>query len=217
MSTPQEYLHKIGLIVGDDISDGEVNLHLSWNNYSEAKALLTRIRTIQKEMRLLKKDVSATISAIKSEFTTARTNVGKSFGAGLAAGLFGRRTMGRVNSAQRDDLRRNQINAVEPYERVKRIIDNILHQLDTIKGQIELSPEYQIRTPQASPAKPPQLPPPLPARPTRRFFAFIAEQVKGPYTVEQLQALHDASTITDDTQCCPEGTEEWQSYSHVIA
>lgn len=213
MSTPQEYLQRIGLIVGDDISDGEVNLHLAWNNYTEAKALLTHIRTIQKEMRLLKKDVSATVSAIKSEFTTARTEVGKSIGAGLAGAFFGRRTVGRVNSARRDDLRRNQINTVEPYDRVKRIIDHILHQLDTVKGQIELSLEYQLRTPQVAPAKPPPLPPP----PTRRFFAFIAEQVKGPYTIEQLHALHDASTITDDTQCCPEGTEEWQSYLHVMA
>ncbi len=214
MSTPQEYFQRVGQIVGDDISDGEVNLHLDWKNYSEAQALLTRIRTIQKEMRLLKKEVNATISVIKSEFATARTSVGTSFGEGLAAGLFGRRTMGRVNAARRDDLRRNQIAAVEPYDRVKRIIDQILHQLDTCKGRIELSPEYQIRTTQPVPAKPPPRPAPTI---TRRYFAFIAEQVKGPYTIDQLHALHDASTITNDTQCCPEGTEEWRPYSHVMA
>ena len=43
MTTPQEYLQRIGLIVGDDISDGEVNLHLAWNNYTEAKALADQL------------------------------------------------------------------------------------------------------------------------------------------------------------------------------
>ena len=37
------------------------------------------------------------ISAARSEFTTARTAVGKSVGAGLAAGFFGRKTVGRIN------------------------------------------------------------------------------------------------------------------------
>ena len=212
MTTPQEYLDRVGLIVGGDISDREVNLQFSWNDYSEAKALLIRLRSIQKELRLLKMEVSATVSSVKSEFTTARTSVGKSFGATLAAGFFGRRTMGLVNAAQREDLRRNKIDSLEPYEGVKRIIEQILHQLETIKVQIELSPEYQVRTPKRATATPPQLPSPPPDPIGRRFFVFIAEEVKGPYTVEQLQALHDASAITDGTLCCPEGTEDWQSY-----
>jgi hypothetical protein len=100
---------------------------------------------MQKQLRLLKRDVSAVISAVKSEYTTARMRVGKTFASSLAAGFFGRRTVGRVNSAQRDSLRRSQLDAVAPYEHVKGIIDSILYQLDTVKGQIELSPEYSQR------------------------------------------------------------------------
>lgn len=216
MSTPQEFLQRIGLIVGDNVSDGEVNLHLSWSNYSEARALLTRIRTVQREMRLLKKDVSATISAVRSEYSTARIKVGKSVGSGIASALFGARSVGRYNSARRDDLRRSQLRAIEPYDNVKRIVDQILHQLDVAKGRIELSPEFQIRAPRTTLDERPQPPPALPRHNTRRFFAFIAEQVKGPYTIEQLQALHDASTISHDTQCCQEGTENWRLYSQIM-
>lgn len=43
-----------------------------------------------------------------------------------------------------------------------------------------------------------------------RYFAFIYQDVKGPYTTEQLSALRDATTITDETQCCLEGTESWR-------
>lgn len=52
---------------------------------------------------------------------------------------------------------------------------------------------------------------------THRYFAFIAGHVKGPYTMEQLIALQDASTITDQTLCCPEGAEEWKEFVHVRA
>lgn len=67
------------------------------------------------------------------------------------------------------------------------------------------------RTPSAAPE-----PPPLPAS-TQKLFALIAEQVRGPYMLEQLQAMHDASTIPDDTRCCGEGTEKWQPYSDLMA
>ena len=60
---------------------------------------------------------------------------------------------------------------------------------------------------------------PLPPRVANkgRYFALIAGQVKGPYTLDQLSALQDASTITDQTLCCPEGTEEWKELVNVRA
>ena len=47
---------------------------------------------------------------------------------------------------------------------------------------------------------------------TARFYAFVNDEVKGPYTLEQLHALHDAAAITESTQVCREGGEEWQPY-----
>ena len=219
--TPQDYLRQISTIVGHDISEGKITLHLSWNDRTEAQALLLRLRTMQKQLRLLKKDVSAMISGVKSQFMTARTSVGKTFGAGLAGAFFGRRAVGRVNAARRDDLRRTQLSAVAPYERVKGIIDQILYQLDTVRGQIELSPEYQVSPRRAtrvltSAPSPPALPPP-PAPPLTRYFVYIGDQVKGPYSREQLRALRDAAAIARETLCCLEGTEEWLSYSDAMA
>ena len=140
--SPKEFIDRISSIVGDDVSDGEINLHYSWNSHQQAKALLLRIRTVQKELRLLKQEVTATISAARSEFTTARTAVGKSVGAGIAAGFFGRKTVGRINAARRDDLRRGQLQAVAPYENVKSIIDQILAKLDLALAIATLVAEY---------------------------------------------------------------------------
>ncbi len=209
--SPKEFTERISSIVGDDISDGEINLRYSWNNYEQAKALLLRIRTVQKELRLLKQEVTATISAARSEFTTARTAVGKSVGAGIAAGFFGRKTVGRVNAARRDDLRRGQLRAVAPYENVKNIIDQVLAKLDLVKGRLELSPEYQIRP--EKPKKPSLIiQPPASPLAAKRYYVYLQNEVKGPYLHEQLLALHDTGTIKHDTQCCLEGTEQWTPY-----
>lgn len=211
MPSPQDFINRIGQIVGDDISDGEINLRLSWTNYSDGKALLVRMRGMQKELRLLKKEVGAVIAGIKSEHITARTSVGTGLGTGLFGAFFGRKAAGKMNAARRDDLRRSQISAVAPYERVKEIIDQVLHQLDASKGKVEMSPEYQVRH---GPAQTPP-PPRLPAPPAPRYFVCISGQVKGPYTLDQLRALRDASAISGDTPCCPEGREEWTDFSSI--
>lgn len=67
----EELIARISEIVGDDVSDGEINLHFSWNSPEQARGLLVRIRT-QKQLRLLKQQISAAISSAKSEFTSAR-------------------------------------------------------------------------------------------------------------------------------------------------
>ena len=143
--TPNEHLATVNRIVGVNVTDPTATINLTWNDRSQGQAHLRSIRQKQKELKLLKREIGATVSALKSEFTTARTAVGKSFGAGLAAGFFGRKTMGRVNAGRRDDLRRQQHQTVAPYEHLKLVIDRVVAALDSIKGQIELSPSYQAR------------------------------------------------------------------------
>src|SRR2546430_2259076 len=118
MPTPDDFLRKLSEIVQLDVTDPQATLHFHWENREQGKAALQRLRTIQKELRFLKQEVNASEAALKSEYTTARMKVGKTVASGLAAGFFGRRTVGRFNSAQRDNLRRNQIGAVAPYEKL---------------------------------------------------------------------------------------------------
>jgi GYF domain 2 len=208
--SPEDLIAKIGEIVGDDVSDGKIDFKYSWDSYEQAKALLLRIRTVQKELRLLRRQISATISSTKSDFSGARISVGKGVGSSIAAGFFGRKAVGRINASRRDDLRRAQIKTVAPYENVKRIIDQIITKLDEVKGKIDLSPDYQARPTRA--AKPASTrPPPLPPA-SGRYYVYLNGEVKGPYMREQLIALYDTGTIVADTQCCLEGTEQWERY-----
>jgi len=62
-------------------------------------------------------------------------------------------------------------------------------------------------------APPPHHPPSLD---DRRFFVAISNQVKGPYSVQQLEAMHDIGAIADDTQCCMVGRQIWVAYSKLV-
>lgn len=143
LTSPQEYVQRINTIVGDDVTDGDIKLNLSWTDRREAKTALGRVRHLQAELRLLKQQVSADAAAIRSEFTSKRTAVGKSLGVIAAGAFFGRRNVGRATALQRDMLRREQLTALEPYEHVKRLIDAVVHALNEAKHRIETSDEYR--------------------------------------------------------------------------
>jgi len=59
------------------------------------------------------------------------------------------------------------------------------------------------------PPIPPSLPPPPIPSPATTFFLQIANQVEGPFTMDELGARREAGTISSDTMCCASGTEEW--------
>jgi hypothetical protein len=144
MPSPDEYMKQVNEIVGDDVTDGDVRLKIRWTNREEAKRALAQVRRMQTELRRLKQSISADEAALRSEFTTRRAQIGKSFGAGLAAGLLGRKRMGGINAVRRDGLRQEQLSATDPYRRVKRLVDAVIQALNDIKGKIENSEEYRV-------------------------------------------------------------------------
>ena len=50
----------------------------------------------------------------------------------------------------------------------------------------------------------------------RAFFIYLADEVKGPFSADQLKALVAVSTINLDTQCCTQGTQDWFPIRNLI-
>jgi hypothetical protein len=110
---------------------------LEWNTITEAKLHKSRLTQVQKQLRLIKKEIVQTKHEINAAYTSEGIGIGKSFGAGIAAGFFGRKTMGKVNASTRNSIRQQQIRAIAPYEEVSRKIDNVLLQFDQLKLQLD--------------------------------------------------------------------------------
>ena len=137
MPSANEYQRRTEEILGSKISSGALSLKFSWETPDEAKTLLKKILLMQKELRLVKKDISATTKEIRSTFTAKKAEVGTGIGAGLMAGLLGKKTAGKSNAIDKENLRRQQVAQISPYEAIAGTIDNILIQHDKAKLQIE--------------------------------------------------------------------------------
>jgi hypothetical protein len=112
-------------------------IQLQWTTADEARIHKANITHMQKRLRLLKKNMSVTVRLDNAAFQSEKTKVGKGFGAGFFAGLFGKKAAGRSNALMRDNLRRRQLQTVCPYEGVSRMIDGWLVQLDQAKIQLD--------------------------------------------------------------------------------
>lgn len=52
--------------------------------------------------------------------------------------------------------------------------------------------------------------------PPRSFYVHLPNGVKGPFSTEQLRALISVGTVSPATQCCIEGTQDWQPVSEFV-
>ncbi len=139
MYTTQDYLLKLGTILGQPVINGIISYEISghWDNDKEACALIAEFRLKQKELSLLKKSIHATIQEISKSYITQRIRVGKSVRSGFMRGLFGSRTIGRYNMLQRNGITIHKDQAVRPYRQLIENIDNIILAYEKQKVAVE--------------------------------------------------------------------------------
>jgi hypothetical protein len=135
MATAESYLEEAMSVMRRAFPGGTASI--TWTSSAEARLHKKTITQVQKELRLLKKKISADRRSVSSEFTSQRVMIGKSFGAGVAAGLLGRRTMGRVNAVRRNEMRMQQLRAVAPYDQAAARLDAVLISFDSLKTEID--------------------------------------------------------------------------------
>lgn len=128
---------RIDGIVGGRFINGhlEVSLRVKAPNAEET---LSTNRTMQRQLRLLKREVRMTCKQIKAVFAQRSSQgPGSAFIDGLKIGFFGRRTYYRARGREREHERQQKHDALAPYETVLRIIDNLLLQIDTAQLRID--------------------------------------------------------------------------------
>lgn len=57
---------------------------------------------------------------------------------------------------------------------------------------------------------------PLPPPPPATFYIYLNDQVQGPFSHDQLQAILAVNTVSLDTSCCRLGTQEWLTIRSFI-
>ncbi len=138
MASAAEHYAQVKAIVGMPADADEVVLRLTWEDPEGARREMGRLRNMQKELLLAKKNIQVDITSLRSEYLGRKAKVGApSLSQGLMRGLLGARSTGKINTLNREAIRQQQFAAVQPYEEVKRIIDRLLLQIDQAKLQLD--------------------------------------------------------------------------------
>lgn len=135
MATAQYFESEVQRIISA-IAPGE-QIQVQWSTAAEARAHKRAITQAQKELRLVKKELGLHRRAINGSFTAQKVEVGKGLGSGIMKGLFGGKSVGKMNAVRRESLRADQTRAVAPYDAVNLLIDRLITQLDGAKAQID--------------------------------------------------------------------------------
>lgn len=133
---PNPYIDKVVATLGPLFQNNNINLR--WNTPEEAKQCIAIIRLKQKEIKLVKGEITAAKKQIHSQYTDKKTNVGKGFGAAVATGVFGAKAVGRSNSVARNNIRNQEMKVMQPYVDAERFIADLLVKLDNVKLQLDL-------------------------------------------------------------------------------
>jgi hypothetical protein len=135
MKTAEDYVREVRRILGVPLDQSEIHLQWEYDTPEDIKKHLAQIRQIQKELRLLKREINADIKTIRAEFKTNISNVQ----AGFLASLAGRKFAGHERAIKKEELRNEERKVIYPYESLIRQTDQLIIQLDGTKMQMEHS------------------------------------------------------------------------------
>jgi len=106
------------------------------SSVSEARDVLRQIRNHQKKLRQIKRDINATMKAIRAEYRQQSSNAAS--GASTVLTVMGdRKAAGKVRADAKRQLRRERDIKLQPYDETKLVIDDLLLQMDSAKAKIQ--------------------------------------------------------------------------------
>lgn len=132
-----QYINRVVAILGPLWRNNRLE-SVTWTTPAEAKQVVLILRQKKAEIKLVKQDITAHKQQVHAQFANKKAHVGKSAGAGLATGLFGAKIVGKANVLNRNALRQQELQALQPYVDAERFIAQITAGLDQIKGQIDI-------------------------------------------------------------------------------
>lgn len=134
MPTPiHEYKDRIARILGSEWDGDHIQLALSVDTVDGAKKELKNYRQYQKELRLVKRLLNQDIKDVKQVY---RAKIADAPSGRQSVKIFGIRFGGSGPTAKQR-LSQEMKSAIEPWERMKLSVDDLLTQMDRTKLQIE--------------------------------------------------------------------------------
>jgi len=133
MADASDYMRKFKSIFGMPEDDDSMSFSLDVETPEKAKTALEKIIIMQKELRLLKKEINAEIKIIRARYSEEISKVGTDFWSTFARN----RSSIKLNSMKKTSMKNEQASELEPYNELIRIIDKNMIVLDKAKLDIK--------------------------------------------------------------------------------
>jgi len=129
MASPKEYRRQI-----KDL--GLERMEIKASSIAEARDALRRIRSLQKELRQIKRNINLDMKAIRANYSQRMSTAASTSSAIVT--LFGKRKLaGQLRADERRRLRMERDRTLQPYESIKLTIDDLLVQMDSAKARLQ--------------------------------------------------------------------------------
>lgn len=128
MATPTQYRKRI-----TELGLDRLEFHVS--TLDEAKSWLAKVRTLETQLRQIKREINMEISVIRDNYKTKAASAASS---GALLEVFGKRkAAGQLRASRKRDLTSQRDREIAPYQQVKLTIDDLLTQTGSAKTQIQ--------------------------------------------------------------------------------
>jgi hypothetical protein len=128
VTTPEGYRQRISALGLDEVRIGV-------NTVAEAKAALTTVRDMQKELRQIKREINVDMKTLRAHYAEKVSVAGE--GSSALVGLFGKRgAASRMRADAKRRVRAERDQELAPYNNVKLYIDDLLTKMDGAKAEL---------------------------------------------------------------------------------
>lgn len=131
MASAQDYARRVNQVLAG-------NKSFKANTVAEARMILKQIVQAQKDLRQIKKEIGLTMKSLRAQYADQKEQVSKAgVGKGLMQGVFGKKSVSRMDASRKDQIRQNQNKQLAPYEAVQNQIDRTILEYDRQKVAVD--------------------------------------------------------------------------------
>jgi len=145
MTTPKKYVKQIEDILKAAAKEGEKRPEFQWKSTTSARKNLKIIKGLQDELRGVKQQIHDEIDKARADFAQKKTVASRGTNLSGRGGFLMKK--GTMSNMRLEDIRRQELASLFPFESVARRVDEEITALDKVKNEIdkwlESNPETQ--------------------------------------------------------------------------
>jgi uncharacterized protein YaaQ len=144
MTAPKKYIKQMEEILKAAAAEGEKRPVFQWKSVTAARKNEKAVKGLLEELRMLRQQVHDEIEKLRADFTEKKMNASRGTNLSGRGGFMMKK--GTMSNMRLEDIRRQELASLFPYESAQRRMDEEITTLDKVKTEIEKWLENNLET-----------------------------------------------------------------------